>query len=343
MADLPVYIEDNKSYHSDNCEPVIKAWKQGKIKLEALGRGTYPFRPLEEGELKGVSSVGYWDALTEQDWGLDWHRNEGVEFSFVEGGTIPFSLGQHDYLLASDNLTITRPWQPHKVGNPFINIGRFYWLIIDVEIRQPHQEWVWPEWVLLNQSELRELTKYLRQNEQPVWKVKQEIRECFQNMGIAIKKHKKEHSHESWIKLYINKFLMLLLEMYRMGEVELNESLTESIRTTEIFLKSLEQSIGEPWTLESMAMKCGMGITRFVYYCKQITNLTPMQYLNHLRIVAASEMLLHQPEKSIIDIAIDCGFATSQYFSTVFKKYHGCSPVTFRRHKLEEVEVLEEA
>jgi len=340
MAELPIYIEDNKSYHSDNCAPVIDAWQKGKIKLEALGRGTYSFRPIEDGELEGISSVGYWDALIEQDWGLDWHRNEGVEFSFIEGGTNPFSVGHGEYLLVSDNLTITRPWQAHKVGNPYVNIGRFYWLIIDVGIRQPHQEWKWPGWILLTKPELQELTKYLRQNEQPVWKVNQEIRECFQNIGSSIKKHYREESQESWLKIHVNKFLMLLLQVFRKGEMELNESLTESIRTTKIFLKSLEQSIGEPWTLESMAMQCGMGITRFVYYCKQITNLTPMQFLNHLRIVAASEMLIQHPEKSIMDIAIECGFATSQYFSTVFKKYHGCSPVAFRKQKLEEVEAV---
>ncbi len=341
MAELPVYIEDNRSYHSDNCAPVVEAWKKGKIKLEALGRGTYPFRPLEDGELEGVPSVGYWDALVEQDWGLDWHRNEGLEISFMEGGTNPFSIGGKDYTLTSDDLTITRPWQPHKVGNPQIDIGRFYWLIIDVGVRQPHQEWTWPEWVLMNKTDLQELTKYLRQNEQPVWKVNQEIRECFQQIGQAIKKHRIEENKESWIKLHINKLLMLLLDVFRKGKVDLNEALTQSIRTTEIFLKSIEKNIGEPWTLESMAHRCGMGVTRFVYYCRQITNLTPMQYLNHLRIVAASEMLLSQPDRSVIDIAIECGFATSQYFSTVFKKYHGCSPMAYRRKKLDHV--LEEA
>ena len=70
MQELPVYIEHNKSYHSDNCAPVLDAFKKGKIKLEALGRGTYPFRPLDDGELEGVPSVGYWDALVDQDWGL---------------------------------------------------------------------------------------------------------------------------------------------------------------------------------------------------------------------------------------------------------------------------------
>lgn len=338
MTTLPVYIEDNKTYHSDNCAPVIRAWRSNKIKLEALGRGTYPFRPLEDGELEGISSVGYWDALTEQDWGLDWHRNEGVEFSFIEGGSNPFLVGGKEYLLTSDTLTITRPWQPHKVGNPTVDIGRFYWLIIDVGVRQPHQEWVWPDWILLNKNDIRELTKFLRQNEQPVWKVNQEIRECFQYIGAALRKHKIEEDKESYLKLYINKLLILLLDMYRRGKVDLNESLTESIRTTEIFLQNLKDSIGEPWTLESMAKQCGMGTTRFVHYCKQVTNLTPMQYLNYLRINQASEMLVQNLEKSIIDIALECGFATSQYFSTVFKKYHKCSPLTFRKKKTGEPE-----
>lgn len=55
-----------------------------------------------------------------------------------------------------------------------------------------------------------------------------------------------------------------------------------------------------------------------------------MQYLNYLRLKAASEMLKKSPEKNIQDIAYDCGYASSQYFSTQFKKRYGSSPKEFR-------------
>ena len=59
-----------------------------------------------------------WDARKKQSWGLDWHRNEGIEICYVVSGTIDFSVGNENYKLQAGDITITRPWQEHKLGDP---------------------------------------------------------------------------------------------------------------------------------------------------------------------------------------------------------------------------------
>ena len=108
------------------------------------------------------------------------------------------------------------------------------------------------------------------------------------------------------------------------------KSLTDAQRSVGLFLSSLEVSYADEWTLDAMAESCGLGITRFVHYCRQITNQTPQQYLNSLRLEAAAKRLKEKPEESITSIAFDCGFATSQYFATVFRRQYGCTPRQFR-------------
>lgn len=59
------------------------------------------------------------------------------------------------------------------------------------------------------------------------------------------------------------------------------------------------------------------------------TGLTPMTYLNRVRIEKVCEKLLAD-ERKISDIAFDCGFETIQQFNRVFSSLKGCSPRQWR-------------
>lgn len=324
---VPIYSEHGKTYHADSCEPLLAAVQRGELTLEALARANYPGWPLKPGTLPGLCSVGYWDARQEQNWGLPWHRNEGIELTFLETGSMPFALGDQSWELAPGTLTITRPWQPHKVGRPNIGIGRLHWIIIDVEVRQPHQVWQWPPWLVITPDDLEELTGFLRENEQAVWTSSPDIQHCFQHIGQSVRDHS---DHGSRLAVYINELLLHLLDLFHRQQAPRTKSLTDAQRSVELFLSTLQSSLEETWTLETMADCCGLGVTRFVHYCRRITNLTPMQYLNRLRVKAAAEALRQSPDTSVTEIALACGFSTSQYFATVFRKEFGCSPRQYR-------------
>lgn len=326
-----------QQYEPDTCIPLKKAWSLGEVELEALTRLSYPGRAMPHHMLQGVNSIGYWDAKIQQNWGLDWHRNEGLELTFLETGFLAFAVeGQKDIFLHANDLTITRPWQMHKVGNPNIGVGRLYWIILDVDVRQPHQAWKWPDWIILSQKDLEELTTILRQNEQPVWHTHREICSCFQEIGKAVQEDDAGNC-ESKLTILINQLLLSILHMFRKGDILLNKALMESMRSAELFLAELPSYLYRNWTLQSMAEYCSLGTTRFVHYCKKITNMTPMQYLNHLRLLAAAEMLEKHPDMNIHHIAYDCGFTSSQYFATAFKKQYGSSPKSFRENVVMEL------
>ena len=328
----PVYKESGKVFHPDKCLPLVAAHKAGKIQLEAWVRLGYPGSKMPENVLPGVNSVGFWNASVQQDWGLPWHRNEGIEITFLETGSMPFSIAEKEHIILHNEITVTRPWQPHKLGNPFIGIGKYYWIILDVGVRQPHQEWVWPSWIMLTRPDLDDLTKILRQNEQPIWKVNQEIRKCFSKIGELIQ-GEMDFSKESWMVIYINELLMQFLQSFRSGGFKLDKSLTDSTRTIELFITHLEENHYNVWTLESMAEHCGLGTTRFVHYFKQVTNMTPMHYLNFVRLKAAAGQLIAEPHTQISKICYGHGFSSGQYFSTIFRKQFGCSPADYRLGK----------
>lgn len=323
---------DGVVYHADTCLPLIDAFKRNKLKFKALARHTYPGNRLDDNTL-GLNSIGYWDANEPQDWGLDWHRNEGIEFHFLESGTMPYSQENKEVLLTPNHLTITRPWEAHKVGNPNIGMGKFYWVIIDLGVRRPHQEWVWPDWITLTKEDLKQLTIFLRQNEESILKTNNKIRNCFKGINDVVNTDR-NGSNASRIRNLVNYLLILILDLLKTEDIVLNESLTDSSRSVQYFLKELDKSLSEDWTIERMSKSAGVGLTRFTHHCKQLTNLTPMRYLTMRRLEMSKKILLDKRNLTVSEVAYICGFATSQYFSTVFKKHEKCSPNEYRKQNL---------
>jgi len=330
--EIEPYKADGIVYHVDTCLPLIDAYNRKKLKFKALARHSYPGDRLDENTL-GINSIGYWDANEPQDWGLDWHRNEGIEFHFLESGSMPYSQENREVVLTPNYLTITRPWEAHKVGNPNIGMGKFYWVIIDLGVRRPHQDWVWPDWITLTDKDLTELTLILRHNQKSILKTNQRVRDCFKRINIAVNTDN-NGSNASRIRLLINYLLILILDLLKNEKIVLNDSLTDSSRSVKYFLKELDKSVSENWTIERMAKSAGVGLTRFTHHCKQLTNLTPMRYLTIKRVQMAKEILRKQSDLTASEIAYMCGFTTSQYFSTVFKKHEKCSPNEFRNKYL---------
>ena len=326
------FVSEDEVFHADTCLPLVDAVSRKKVKFKALARYTYPGNRLTD-ETLGLNSIGYWDANEPQDWGLDWHRNEGIEIHFLESGSMPYAQETHETNLLPNYLTITRPWEIHKVGNPNIGIGKFYWVIIDLNVRRPHQNWTWPDWIVLTEKDLVRLTSILRHNDNWLWKANKDIYNCFHRIGKEVDSDV-VGGNSTKIRLLINELLVLLLELIDTGELNINEDLTNSARSVSLFLNELESSLSETWTIEKMAESAGVGITRFTYHCKQLTNLTPMRYLTMKRLELSKKILLNKPGLSIANIAYSCGFATSQYYSTVFKKYEKCTPIEFRNKEI---------
>jgi len=332
---VPIYQGQGKTFKADTCEPVADAIRRKRIRQEALVHGHYPGRKMPDSALPGVKTIGYWDARSDQDWGLDWHRNEGIELTFLESGCLGFAVDRHTCQLRPDDLTITRPWQKHRVGNPMVGRGRLHWLILDVGVRRPDQPWRWPSWIVLTKTDIEELTHILRHTERPVWRATPAIRQCFQNIERAVE-GKDAASNISRLAAYINELFVLILEMCRHRPVRLDESLSSTQRTVELFWADLRQHkehLSEQWSVGMMAEQCGLGVTQFIHLTKKLANMTPVQHLTQGRLEMAAKILKEQPERSVLDVALDCGFSSSQYFANLFRRQFGCTPRDLRGNR----------
>jgi AraC-like DNA-binding protein/mannose-6-phosphate isomerase-like protein (cupin superfamily) len=106
--------------------------------------------------------------------------------------------------------------------------------------------------------------------------------------------------------------------------------LTEPKEFVAAAIDYLCQHFQEPVRMADLVRHVGFSRARMFDMFKAETGLTPNDYLQRLRIEKAKEQL-RQTNRPIAEIGLATGFSTGQYFSTVFGRYTGVSPMGFRK------------
>lgn len=218
------------------------------------------------------------------------------------------------------------------MGDPNLGPGRLHWLILDVGVTRPNQAWKWPRWVALTPGDLRELAPRLRDSKQSVWTTTPEITNAFRSLADCVRTGDAA-SHASRIIIQINMLLVAMLDALRKQETPEGGALASMTSPVELFFEELTAhpaQLAEPWTLLLMAKRCGMGTTAFVKYCRIATNTSPLDFLNRCRLDRAVRLLRLAPAMSVTEIAFECGYSSSQYFATQFRRRYGHSPSGYR-------------
>lgn len=312
----------------DNCRGLQAAAKRGECELHAWTRGSYPGIPLED-RLPGICTVGFWDARHPQGWGLATHCNEGFKIAYLARGSLDLIVDDKSYQFEQGQFIIIRPWQLHSIGSPNINSSRLLWIMLDGGLRRPSEAWQWPDWLVLSPEEAERLGRLLTQNDQPLWDGGADLCNAFEALP-AILANRAPQDGETRLKVAINGIMLGLMDRMAQHEPNLDPHLSTSQHTVEIFLRRLVHAIDQDWTLDGMAEECGLSRTRFADYCKRLTNMTPRQYLQSLRLEQAHQRLASAVNESVTDVAFACGFNSSQYFSSAFRKRYGHSPQKLR-------------
>lgn len=95
-------------------------------------------------------------------------------------------------------------------------------------------------------------------------------------------------------------------------------------------MQYMKKNLDNPTSIVKVADAVGCSRARLFEIFKEATGLTPNDYWQRMRVEEAYRRLLGTKD-SITKIAMDCGFTTSQYFCTVFRKYWGISPRDCRK------------
>ena len=87
----------------------------------------------------------------------------------------------------------------------------------------------------------------------------------------------------------------------------------------------MDEHYSQKITVDELAALSGYSVSHFTREFRNSYGISPIQYLNHIRITHAKN-LLRAEQYTITQIARECGFSNVYYFSAYFKKVTGLSP-----------------
>ena len=94
----------------------------------------------------------------------------------------------------------------------------------------------------------------------------------------------------------------------------------------------MQQHCGEKLSLEALAHEAYLDKSYLVRLFRREMRITPMAYLNRLRI-DNTKLLLAETNETVLHISIQCGFESAAYFCACFKKSEGMTPLEYRREE----------
>lgn len=95
----------------------------------------------------------------------------------------------------------------------------------------------------------------------------------------------------------------------------------------------IEQHFSEQIRLNDIIAASNMSSSTLLRRFKEVFNTTPMNYLKEFRIQKSID-LLSDPQYTITNIALDCGFSNVNHFSREFHEIIGVAPSVYRKATL---------
>ena len=109
-------------------------------------------------------------------------------------------------------------------------------------------------------------------------------------------------------------------------EIDVNNRIMQEVATY------IYNHYSERLILEDVAKKFNLSRSYLSKKFKSVTGFGFKEYIINVRIQHACELLLNT-NKSITDIAFECGFNDSNYFGDAFRRTKGISPNKYRKNK----------
>jgi AraC-like DNA-binding protein len=111
-------------------------------------------------------------------------------------------------------------------------------------------------------------------------------------------------------------------------------AVSESDRIVHEITEYVSTHYGEELTLASLSHRFSVSESHLSRKFKEVAGMGLCEYVTHVRIMNA-ERLLRGGAVSVTSVAEQCGFNDSNYFSTVFKRIKGITPLRFARSSTE--------
>lgn len=137
-------------------------------------------------------------------------------------------------------------------------------------------------------------------------------------------------SKDEYSSVLINSYIEEIIILLARFRQDYRPNLPDADKTIHKISKYIKDNYSQNLTLESISRTFSLSTAHLSRRFKVVCGIGINEYITYVRLLNA-EHLLKETDLPITEIAGKCGFNDSNYFSTVFKKAKGTTPLKFSR------------
>ena len=159
-------------------------------------------------------------------------------------------------------------------------------------------------------------------------------------ISVAMKMFHRVMNLEPYFELTCQSDFFVLWKLLYQNTIEKHGyelSETDPMGVLKRMLSFIQENYQDKITLSDIAEQGMMCQSKCCRLFRETLKQSPMEYLQNYRITKGIYLLEHT-NKSVTDIALECGFHGGSYFTETFRKINGITPKEFRRRSKEGME-----
>ena len=240
---------------------------------------------------------------------LHFHEN-CYELVYITSGTSNFYVDNKNYSLCGGDVFITQPNQMHSTNAVPVTISEMYWL--QFEFQSCHN------FFYLDHAASQTLQDKLSHLALPKISTSgKDIGEFFHNaFQIAL-----EGRNPQLVGQYLTLALYLIIEFSEKTIFKLSPDIGYA-------MNYILDHITESLTLDEIAQKIYLSTSQFKQKFKKQVGIAPRQFINSQKMEYAKDLL--DEGHSVEQVASALSFASTSYFTFVFKKFCSCTPSDYK-------------
>lgn len=245
----------------------------------------------------------------------DLQSHDFYELYFLLDGTRDVFFEDKLFILPKNSICVFPPFCMHKTeGGPYKRVN----IYISRDLLTPNEE------AFLNGF-----------TQSAAFQIDGEHRELFFGLLKEAAMMKDTTPYKKNYVLSFTKSLLYLLQNYRLTPI-IHSATSNSPKNNDPFILKIVSYINEHFsenlTLDLLSQLFFISKNTLCKRFQSVMNCSIMDYCTHARLNEAKHLLL-TTRKSLDEIAERCGYASANYFSLIFKRKIGLSPLNYRKKK----------
>lgn len=251
--------------------------------------------------------------VTRCKYGNDWHSvlhtHNYMELFYITGGKGQFLIRDQVYPVNINDLVMVNPNVPHTETG--VNSKPLEYIVLGINGAELESNGSFNgQFLVLNHLENKELTA------------------CIHN--ILREMERKNPGYEEVCQAYAEILIIRLMRNISISTGENLRGISANPQCASV-KRYMDLHFKESLTLEQLAAEAHINKYYLAHAFKREYGISPINYLNSRRI-EESKYLLSETDLTMSQIARILGFSSPSYFSQVFRKTQGTSPLDYRRN-----------